>query len=101
MASNLSTGAAYSTSVATIIAGLTLSDWGIVAGIIGVIGTLVMNYYFKRKERLDSLRFRERDDARLEAFNKAAIAEKEAQAKLHEAELAGIQLRKKPRGSGS
>jgi hypothetical protein len=47
MGDKITTGAAYSTSVATFITGLTVNDWAAIAGIIGVFGTLAMNLYFK------------------------------------------------------
>lgn len=47
MADRLSTGAAYATGAATLIAGLTMNEWAAAAGIVGVLGTLAMNFYFK------------------------------------------------------
>lgn len=50
MSDRIATGAAYGTSIATLIAGLTLNEWAAAAGIIGVFGTLGVNWYFKHRE---------------------------------------------------
>jgi hypothetical protein len=62
MNGKVSTGAAYSTSIATLIAGLTLNDWAALAGIIGVFGTLVINFYFRCR---DDVRAQEEHEARM------------------------------------
>jgi len=46
------TSVSYGASAATIIAGLTLSDWAVAVGMACALGTLIVNWYFKRLEHL-------------------------------------------------
>jgi multisubunit Na+/H+ antiporter MnhB subunit len=68
-------GTAYSAGVATIFAGLTLPDLGVIFGIIGVLGTLVTNFYFQwRKDRRAQ---REHDLAIKGVFERRKVQEQE------------------------
>jgi hypothetical protein len=90
MSEKMASGAAYSTSVATIIAGLTLNDWGIIAGIVGVVGTLAMNAWFKHKDRI-SLRA---EEARREREHAIEMEKKQFERDLLALELQGMKRRR-------
>jgi hypothetical protein len=88
MGPKISTASAYSTGVATLIAGLTLNEWAAAAGILGVLGTLAINWYFKRVERQAA--------AELEAVELRIKLQRE---ELNALNLQGVRLRK-PRSGG-
>lgn len=50
---------AYLTQGGIIVFGLSLQSWSFVFGILGVLGTILMNRHYKELERQDRLRFHE------------------------------------------
>lgn len=43
------TNSTYTASVFAVISAMTLTDWGILVGILTAIGTFLLNYYFQRR----------------------------------------------------
>jgi uncharacterized alkaline shock family protein YloU len=83
-----STAVTYAASVATVISGLTLTDWGVIAGIsIGIL-TYVTNWFLRRKEVAANV-----------AAKKLEMEEISLRIERERLELEGVKMRKEPRGS--
>ncbi len=41
--------ATYAASASTVVAGIALSDWGIIIGILATLGTFGVNWWYKHK----------------------------------------------------
>jgi hypothetical protein len=84
MNSRFSTGAAYGTGVATLIAGITLNEWAAIAGIVGVVGTMAITLHYKHKDELRA----EEAAARAKEIDDLEMATRRAKLDLLHIELA-------------
>lgn len=49
MSEKMVSAVSYGGGAVSVVSAMTLTDWGIVAGIVTAVGTFLLNYYFQRR----------------------------------------------------